>query len=206
MAAAKAAAARTGDLSSHLVTNNRQDNTGGVNVLGPSIMHAYSVGQKSKKKDPKPEEQRPGDWQCECGNCNFAWRKECNACGKKKPFNKIEEDSKKAELERIKAEREKRRAAARGGGGRGRDRSRDRSRLDPDDLRKVVDRDRNRGGRDRDRSRDRRDSRRDRSSTRDSRRDRSKDRGRDRDKSKDRRDRDSRRDKSKDRRDRDSRR
>jgi len=27
------------------------------------MMHGYSVGQKSKKKDPKPEEKRPGDWQ-----------------------------------------------------------------------------------------------------------------------------------------------
>ena len=108
MAAAKAAAASAGDLSSHLVTNrsNRHDNMGGhgqVNVLGPSVMHAYSVGQKSKKKDPKPEEQRPGDWQCECGNYNFAWRKECNACGRKKPFNEMEESAKQSELERIKA-------------------------------------------------------------------------------------------------------
>merc|ERR1719300_2298431 len=76
MAAAKAAAAAQGDLSSHLVTEGNRGGGGyrgggGVNVLGPSVMHAYSVGQKSKKKDPKPEEQRPGDWQCECGNYNF---------------------------------------------------------------------------------------------------------------------------------------
>ena len=86
--------------------------------MGPAIMHGYSVGQKAKKKDPKPEEQRPGDWQCVCGNYNFAWRKECNACGAKKPMNQMEEDAKKEELARIKAEREKRRAAARGRAGR----------------------------------------------------------------------------------------
>merc|ERR1719411_1199542 len=115
MAAAKAAAAKTGDLSSHLVTNRSAGENlsgGGINVMGPSVMHAYSVGQKSKKKDPKPEEQRPGDWQCECGNYNFAWRKECNACGRKKPFNEMEENAKQTELERIKADRERRRAEA----------------------------------------------------------------------------------------------
>merc|ERR1719189_13734 len=85
-----------------------------------AMMHGYSVGQKAKKKDPKPEEKRPGDWQCACGNYNFAWRKECNACGAKKPLNPMEEDAKKEELARIKAEREKRRAAARGDGDRDR--------------------------------------------------------------------------------------
>ena len=163
MAAAKAAAAKTGDLSSHLVTSDNQGGGrfggnnagGGVNVFGPSVMHAYSVGQKSKKKDPKPEEQRPGDWQCECGNYNFAWRKECNACGRKKPHNQMEEDAKQAELARIKADREKRRAAARGDGGGG-------GRLDPGDLRNGLrgnnrDRDRDRDSDRRDRGRDDRD-------------------------------------------------
>ena len=54
MAAAKAAAAKTGDLSSHLVTNRSAGENmsgGGINVMGPSVMHAYSVGQKSKKKE-----------------------------------------------------------------------------------------------------------------------------------------------------------
>merc|ERR1711874_586301 len=76
-----------------------------------AMMHGYSVGQKAKKKDPKPEEKRPGDWQCECGNYNFSWRKKCNACEKAKPFNPIEEKAKQLELEKIKADRAKRMAA-----------------------------------------------------------------------------------------------
>ena len=229
MAAAKAAAAKTGDLSSHLVTNRSAGESlsgGGINVMGPSIMHAYSVGQKSKKKDPKPEEQRPGDWQCECGNYNFAWRKECNACGKKKPFNQMEEETKQQELARIKAEREKRRQEGRGGGGGGR--------LDPGDLRNRVgdrgdrrdrdrDRDRDRGRGDRDRRsrdgggdnpnmvplggsrgfRDDRDKDRDRDRGRDDRdRDRGRDdRDRDRDRGRDDKDRDRDRDRGRDRED-----
>lgn len=77
-------------------------------VIEGGLLHAYSVGQKGKKKDKPPDEQRPGDWLCECQNYNFAWRKNCNACTKKKPLNKAEEDAKKAELARIKEERAKR--------------------------------------------------------------------------------------------------
>ena len=38
----------------------------------------------------EPSENRPGDWKCsdkECGNINFAWRKECNNCDVEKPEN-----------------------------------------------------------------------------------------------------------------------
>ena len=38
----------------------------------------------------EPSENRPGDWKCsdkECGNVNFAWRKECNNCDVEKPEN-----------------------------------------------------------------------------------------------------------------------
>ena len=38
----------------------------------------------------EPSENRPGDWKCsdkECGNINFAWRKECNNCDAEKPEN-----------------------------------------------------------------------------------------------------------------------
>merc|ERR1711915_512062 len=104
------------------------------------MMHAYSVGQKSKKKDPKPEEQRPGDWQCECGNYNFSWRKKCNACDRNKPFNPAEEESKQKELERIKEDRARRRAQQQEG------------QIDPGDLRNLV-----RERRKRDRERDSRD-------------------------------------------------
>jgi hypothetical protein len=40
-------------------------------VIEGGLLHAYSVGQKGKKKDKPPDEQRPGDWLCECGNYNF---------------------------------------------------------------------------------------------------------------------------------------
>ena len=77
-------------------------------VIEGGLLHAYSVGQKGKKKDKPPEEQRPGDWLCECQNYNFSWRKNCNACTKKKPLNAAEEDAKQKELQRIKEERAKR--------------------------------------------------------------------------------------------------
>ena len=77
-------------------------------VIEGGLLHAYSVGQKGKKKDKPPEEQRPGDWLCECQNYNFSWRKNCNACTKKKPLNELEEAAKQAELKRIKEERAKR--------------------------------------------------------------------------------------------------
>ena len=99
------------DLNLH---NLRGPDTGGIQaltnlpVIEGGLLHAYSVGQKGKKKDKPPEENRPGDWMCECQNYNFAWRKNCNACGKKKPFSKAEEDAKQAELRRIKEERAKR--------------------------------------------------------------------------------------------------
>ena len=84
------------DLNLH---NLRGPDTGGIQaltnlpVIEGGLLHAYSVGQKGKKKDKPPEENRPGDWMCECQNYNFAWRKNCNACGKKKPFSKAEEDA-----------------------------------------------------------------------------------------------------------------
>ena len=77
-------------------------------VIEGGLLHAYSVGQKGKKKDKPPDEQRPGDWMCECQNYNFSWRKNCNACAKKKPLNEAEENAKQAELKRIKEERAKR--------------------------------------------------------------------------------------------------
>ena len=77
-------------------------------VIEGGLLHAYSVGQKGKKKDKPPDEQRPGDWLCECQNYNFSWRKNCNACTKKKPLNEAEEKAKQAELKRIKEERAKR--------------------------------------------------------------------------------------------------
>lgn len=77
-------------------------------VIEGGLLHAYSVGQKGKKKDKPPDEQRPGDWLCVCENYNFSWRKTCNACGAKKPLNEMEESAKQAELKRIKEERAKR--------------------------------------------------------------------------------------------------
>ena len=77
-------------------------------VIEGGLLHAYSVGQKGKKKDKPPEETRPGDWLCECQNYNFSWRKNCNACAKKKPISKAEEEFKQQELRRIKEERAKR--------------------------------------------------------------------------------------------------
>ena len=99
------------DLNLH---NLRGPDKGGIQsltnlpVIEGGLLHAYSVGQKGKKKDKPPDEQRPGDWLCECQNYNFAWRKNCNACAKKKPFSKAEEDAKQSELRRIKEERAKR--------------------------------------------------------------------------------------------------
>merc|ERR1719315_71824 len=154
MKAAKAAAAKAGDIS--LGTSSSASNSTPSQPKAPDLslattkmgghmmMHAYSVGQKSKKKDPKPEEQRPGDWQCECGNYNFSWRKKCNACDRNKPFNPVEEESKQKELEKIKEERARRRAQQDG-------------KIDPGDLRNLVNRERSKregfGGRERDRDR-----------------------------------------------------
>lgn len=155
MKAAKAAAAKAGDIT---LGTGPAGNSGAsqskvpdlsmatTKMGGHMMMHAYSVGQKSKKKDPKPEEQRPGDWQCECGNYNFSWRKKCNACDRDKPFNPVEEESKQKELERIKEERARRRGQQDG-------------KIDPGDLRNIVNRERSKregfGGRDRDRERER---------------------------------------------------
>lgn len=156
MKAAKAAAAKAGDIS---IGSGPAAGTGGITssqskapdlsmattkLGGHMLMHAYSVGQKSKKKDPKPEEQRPGDWQCECGNYNFSWRKKCNACDRNKPFNPVEEEAKQKELERIKEDRAKRRAQQESG------------KIEPGDLRNLVrERSRREGDRERDRDRDR---------------------------------------------------
>merc|ERR1719234_328898 len=108
MRAAKAAAAKAGDLP----ISATEDGTPGATSDGRhAILHGFSVGQKGKKKDPKPEEQRPGDWQCTCGNYNFSWRKTCNACDQKKPFSKAEQDSRSKELDRIKEDRSRRRGA-----------------------------------------------------------------------------------------------
>merc|ERR1719273_517039 len=108
MRAAKAAAAKAGDLP----ISATEDGTPGATSDGRhAILHGFSVGQKGKKKDSKPEEQRPGDWQCTCGNYNFSWRKTCNACDQKKPFSKAEQDSRSKELERIKEDRARRRGA-----------------------------------------------------------------------------------------------
>jgi len=157
MKAAKAAAAKAGDIT---LGSGTGGNSGAAQSKVPDLsmattkmgghmmMHAYSVGQKSKKKDPKPEEQRPGDWQCECGNYNFSWRKKCNACDRNKPFNPVEEESKQKELERIKEERARRRAQQDG-------------KIEPGDLRNIVNRERSKregfGGRDRERGSDSRD-------------------------------------------------
>lgn len=158
MKAAKAAAAKAGDItlggtsSGNSATSQPKApdlSLATTKMGGHMMMHAYSVGQKSKKKDPKPEEQRPGDWQCECGNYNFSWRKKCNACDRNKPFNPAEEESKQKELERIKEERARRRAQQDG-------------KIDPGDLRNLVSRSKREGfgGRDREMDRDRgRDSR-----------------------------------------------
>ena len=43
-------------------------------VIEGGLLHAYSVGQKGKKKDKPPDEQRPGDWLCECANYNFRYK------------------------------------------------------------------------------------------------------------------------------------
>jgi len=174
MKAAKAAAAKAGDIS--LGTSSTASSStpsqpkvpdlslATTKMGGHMMMHAYSVGQKSKKKDPKPEEQRPGDWQCECGNYNFSWRKKCNACDRNKPFNPAEEESKQKELERIKEDRARRRAQQQEG------------QIDPGDLRNLV-RERNKRDRERDRDRDReRDRERD-SRERGSRSSRERDRG-----------------------------
>jgi len=158
MKAAKAAAAKAGDIT---LGSGPAGNSGAsepkvpdlslatTKMGGHMMMHAYSVGQKSKKKDPKPEEQRPGDWQCECGNYNFSWRKKCNACDRNKPFNPVEEESKQKELEKIKEERARRRGGQQDG------------KIDPGDLRNIVNRERNKregfGGRDRERGSDSRD-------------------------------------------------
>merc|ERR1719275_111628 len=113
MRAAKAAAAKAGDLP----ISATEDGTPGATSDGRhAILHGFSVGQKGKKKDPKPEEQRPGDWQCTCGNYNFSWRKTCNQCDQKKPFSKAEQDSRSKELDRIKEDRARRRGAEGGGG------------------------------------------------------------------------------------------
>merc|ERR1719341_408741 len=153
MKAAKAAAAKAGDITLGSGTGGNsgasQSKMPDLSIAttkmgGHMMMHAYSVGQKSKKKDPKPEEQRPGDWQCECGNYNFTWRKKCNACDRNKPFNPVEEESKQKELERIKEERARRRAQQDG-------------KIEPGDLRNIVNRERSKregfGGRDRERDR-----------------------------------------------------
>jgi hypothetical protein len=59
---------------------NRAPDRGGLGpgltalpVIEGGLLHAYSVGQKGKKKDKPPDEQRPGDWLCECGNYNFRY-------------------------------------------------------------------------------------------------------------------------------------
>merc|ERR1719369_1770828 len=157
MKAAKAAAAKAGDITLGGASSGNSASSqpkapdlslATTKMGGHMMMHAYSVGQKSKKKDPKPEEQRPGDWQCECGNYNFSWRKKCNACDEKKPFSTVEVESKQKELERIKDERARRRSQQEG-------------KIEPGDLRNVVNRERNKregfGGRDRDMGRDSRD-------------------------------------------------
>merc|ERR1719150_830763 len=177
MRAAKAAAAKAGDLP---LSATEEGTPGATSDGRHAILHGFSVGQKGKKKDPKPEEQRPGDWQCTCGNYNFSWRKTCNACGAKKPFSKAEQDGRAKELERIKEDRARRRGGEGGGppedlrdrmkrnrlgkgreggqeenanmvplGGRG---DRGSSRRDDDkDGRRDDDRDRRRGGEDTDR-------------------------------------------------------
>eukprot|EP00092_Neocalanus_flemingeri_P045044 GFUD01050165.1.p1 GENE.GFUD01050165.1~~GFUD01050165.1.p1 ORF type:complete len:1287 (-),score=400.71 GFUD01050165.1:284-4144(-) len=155
MKAAKAAAAKAGDISlgsGPVGNSSAQSKVPDLSMAttkmgGHMMMHAYSVGQKSKKKDPKPEEQRPGDWQCECGNYNFSWRKKCNACDRNKPFNPVEEESKQKELEKIKEERARRRGGQQDG------------KMDPGDLRNVVNRGKREGfgGRDRDRGSESRD-------------------------------------------------
>lgn len=132
-------------------------------VIEGGLLHAYSVGQKGKKKDKPPEEQRPGDWLCVCENYNFSWRKTCNACGSKKPLNEMEEKAKQDELKRIKEERAKRL----------KNQERDA------DLRKIAEREERRGGKDRDRGSRDRDRDRDRGRDRGGRdRDRGRDRGR----------------------------
>lgn len=48
------------------------------------------AGKMEKAAMKEPSENRPGDWKCsekECGNINFAWRKECNNCDAEKPEN-----------------------------------------------------------------------------------------------------------------------
>merc|ERR1719242_1855414 len=134
MRAAKAAAAKAGDLP---ISATEEGTPGATSDGRHAILHGFSVGQKGKKKDPKPEEQRPGDWQCTCGNYNFSWRKTCNACGAKKPFSKAEQDGRTKELERIKEDRARR---GEGGGGGGQQ----------EDLRERMKRNRQAGNKGRD--------------------------------------------------------
>merc|ERR1719330_1081881 len=125
--------------------------------ITPTITTTPSpLARRRGKKDPKPDEARPGDWQCACGNYNFSWRKECNACAKPKPFNETEEEFKQKELARIKEERAKRRAMQSASQD---DQDRNRDRLDRNrEINRELERkraSRDRRSKDRDRSRDR---------------------------------------------------